>query len=376
MIHAGNHLAGTGASDWMTERNTAAKLVGTIVFETQLPQAADGLRRKGLIQFNHLNIIKGHTGEFQRLFVDQARDHVQAMNETGLRINGPVTQFSVPATAIHPSDLQGRFPLVFLCVKAHHTREALSQIRPHLAIEGAVVSIQNGLCELEIAEALGEERTVGAFVNFGADYLEPGLIHRGNRGAVVVGELDGRLSQRIEAVFDLLRVFEPNTVLSENILGFLWGKLAYAALLFATALTDDPIADVLAGSEYRSLLVSLAREPVAVALERGVSLEPFDGFDTGAFHPDAPGGAAERSMDDLVAFNRRSAKTHSGIWRDLAVRKRPTEVDAQLGMVERLGEEAGVGTPLTTGVVKQIHEIEAGVREMSPGNLEELGMLR
>ena len=306
------------------------------------------------------------------LFVDRARDHVQAMNESGLRINGPVTQFSVPATATHTSDLQGRFPFVFLCVKAHHTREALSQIQPHLAAEGAVVSIQNGLCELDIAEVLGEERTIGAFVNFGADYLEPGLIHRGNRGAVVVGELDGRLSQRIEAVVDLLRVFEPNALLTENIFGFLWGKLAYAALLFATALTDGSIADVLAAPPYRQLLVSLAREPVAVALERGVSLEAFDGFDPGAFHPEAPGGAAERSMDDLVAFNRGSAKTHSGIWRDLVVRKRPTEVDAQLGMVARLGEEVGVGTPLTNGVIKQIHEIEAGVRELSWENLEDL----
>ncbi|NIR78397.1 MAG: ketopantoate reductase family protein, partial [Gemmatimonadetes bacterium] len=52
---------------------------------------------------------------------------------------------------------------------------------------GAVVSIQNGLCELEIAAAVGPGRTVGAFVNFGADVLEPGVIHWGGRGAVVVG---------------------------------------------------------------------------------------------------------------------------------------------------------------------------------------------
>ena len=55
----------------------------------------------------------------------------------------------------------------------------------------------------------------------------------------------------------------------------------------------------------------------------------------------APEGAATRSLDDLVAHNRRSTKTHSGIWRDLAVRKRPTEVDAQLGIVVTLAREAG-----------------------------------
>jgi len=306
------------------------------------------------------------------LFVDQARDHIRAMNESGLRINGPVTEFSVPVRAIHTSDLQGQFPLVFLCVKAHQTREALSQLRPHLTDHGAVVSIQNGLCEMEIAEVVGPERTIGAFVNFGADYLAPGVIHRGNRGAVVVGETEGRLTRRIRTVHDLLLVFEPNAALTQNIFGFLWGKLAYAALLFATALTDDSIADVLSAEEYRSLFISLAQEPVAVALARGVSLEGFDGFDPGAFHPDAAAGAGEASLNDLVSFNRRSAKTHSGIWRDLTVRKRPTEVDAQLGMVARLGEAAGVGTPLTDLVIGQIHEIEAGERKQSWENLREL----
>jgi hypothetical protein len=74
-----------------------------------------------------------------------------------------------------------------------------------------------------------------------------------------------------------------------------------------------------------------------------VTPESFNGFDPAAYLPDAPQGAADKSLDDLVAFNRRSAKTHSGIWRDLAVRKRPTEVDAQLGIVVTLSREAATG---------------------------------
>ena len=74
----------------------------------------------------------------------------------------------------------------------------------------------------------------------------------------------------------------------------------------------------------------------------------------------------------LVAHNRKSAKTHSGIWRDLAVRKRPTEVDAQLGIVVRLGAEVGVPTPLTARVVELIHEIERGERAQSLAALDAL----
>ena len=309
------------------------------------------------------------------LFVDKVPDHVRAMNEKGLRIRGPVDESTTPVQATLPSGLRGRFPLVFLCVKAHHTGDALSQLEPHLAEEGAVVSIQNGLCELEIAEAVGAERTVGAFVNFGADYLEPGVIHRGNRGATVVGEISGAVTERAREIHGLLLHFEPRALLTENIFGFLWGKLAYAALLFATALTDDSIADVLAAREFRPILVSLAQEVVAVALARGVSLEAFDGFDPGAFQPGVPAHLPESSLDDLVSFNRASAKTHSGIWRDLAVRKRSTEVDAQLGWVVRIGRDVGIGTPLTTAVIRQIHQIEAGKRSQSWENLEELGAL-
>jgi 2-dehydropantoate 2-reductase len=73
-----------------------------------------------------------------------------------------------------------------------------------------------------------------------------------------------------------------------------------------------------------------------------------------------------------VAHNRRSIKTHSGIWRDLAVRKRRTEVDAQLGIVVRLGSEAGVATPITARLVELIHDIENGMRAQSLDALSEL----
>src|SRR5213075_1484850 len=139
--------------------------------------------------------------------------------------------------------------------------------------------------------------------------------------------------------------FDDRAAATANIWGYLWAKEAYGAMLFATALTNDSIADGLARPEYRGLYIALAREILAVALARGVHPEAFDGFDPAAYLPDAPPGAAERSLDQLVAHNRRSAKTHSGIWRDLAVRKRPTEVDAQLGIVVGVAHEAGLPSP-------------------------------
>jgi 2-dehydropantoate 2-reductase len=176
----------------------------------------------------------------------------------------------------------------------------------------------------------------------------------------------------VTAIRDAWRDFEPRAAATDNIWGYLWGKEAYGAMLFATALTNDSIADCLARAEHRPLYIALAREILAVATARGVQCEAFDGFDPSAYLPSAPPGAAEQSLDSLVAHNRKSAKTHTGIWRDLAVRKRPTEVDAQLGIIVSLGREAGVPVPLTARLVQLIHEIERGERPMGAAALQTL----
>ncbi len=124
-------------------------------------------------------------------FVDTVDEHVAAIDRAGLHITGPIADFTVRAPAFTPQTLRGEWDNIILATKAHHTEAATRALLPHLTSAGCVISAQNGLNELAIADIVGAERTVGAFVNFGADYLEPGVIHYGGRGAVVVGEIDG-----------------------------------------------------------------------------------------------------------------------------------------------------------------------------------------
>ena len=303
-------------------------------------------------------------------FVDRAEDHVAAINRAGLRIEGPLAQFVSKVPAFLPEDLVGEFAHVVLAVKAQDTAEATQALSPHLSRDGYVVSAQNGLNELVIKTIVGDSRTMGCFVNFGADYLEPGLIQYAGRGAVVLGEIDGRVTPRIGELHRALRDFDDGAIVTTNIWGYLWGKLAYGAQLFATALTNDSIADALADPRYRDVYVEVAREVMRVARARHITPEGFNGFDPHAFAPDAERGVAERSLDEMVAFNRRSAKTHSGIWRDIAVRKRRTETDAQLGLIVTLGTEAGVATPLVSRLIELMHEVEGGKRPQSHTTLD------
>jgi len=116
----------------------------------------------------------------------------------------------------------------------------------------------------------------------------------------------------------------------------------------------------------------LARGVMAVASRRGVVPVGFNGFDPSCFAPGASSEAARASIAALAEFNRHTAKTHSGIYRDLAVRKRTTEVDPQIGVIAELGRACGVETPALRRLVELIHDIEDGRREMAYTTFERL----
>ncbi|EED33212.1 2-dehydropantoate 2-reductase [gamma proteobacterium NOR5-3] len=303
--------------------------------------------------------------------VDIVESHVDAMRSGGLSIEGPVDTFRQALIADTPETLQGKFRRVILAVKAHHTDAALDQLIKHLSDDGFVVSAQNGLNEKRIAERIGSERTMGCFVNFGADWLEPGRILYGNRAAVALGELDGTMTPRLNNMHGLFRVVEPDAVMTDNIWGYLWGKLGYGALLFATALTPESMADAMASPAHRAVYGALGSEVMRLAVAEGVTPLGFNGFDTQAFiRQDREG--IEQSIAAMVAHNRNTAKTHSGIYRDLAVRKRKTEVDAQMGIMLTIGEHHGIPTPAIAGLCSLIHDIEEGRRAQSMELLDEM----
>ncbi|HEY2131884.1 MAG TPA: 2-dehydropantoate 2-reductase N-terminal domain-containing protein [Acetobacteraceae bacterium] len=305
-------------------------------------------------------------------FVDVAADHVAAIRANGLTITGPIDNFTVSAPAVTPDQLSGVWQHVFLAVKAHHTQAACRALTPHLAQDGYVLSLQNGLCERIIQEIVGRDRTMGAFVNFSADWMAPGEIMFGGRGAVVLGEVNGAMTPRLAALHELMLEFEPNAIMTDAIWGYLWGKLGYGAMLFAQALGQMGIADCLARPELLPVWRELGRESVQVALAEGVDPKGFNGYDPVAFMPNASRSAIKASVDAMVAFNRPNAKTHSGVWRDLAIRKRATEVDVQIAPIVEVGARHGIACPTVSRLVQMIHEVEAGTRPMTDDNLLEL----
>jgi 2-dehydropantoate 2-reductase len=279
------------------------------------------------------------------LLCDADPAHVEAINQRGLTICGPVENFTVQARAVLPGALPASLARAAVAVKSHHTAAAAELLRGRLDPDGYVVSFQNGLTADALSAVAGPGRVIASFVNFGADVLEPGRIMQGNVGTFRVGEPGGGISERVLELAGVL----PYAQATGNIMGFLWGKEAYGAMLWAGAVSDLSIADSLADPKWRPLMLAIAREVLAQAPVRP---EGFDGFE-----PDD----LEGSLARLVVFNQQSAKSHSGIYRDLMVRKRKTEVDGQLGDLKG---------PLTSLTAELIRAIERGERTCEVANLE------
>jgi 2-dehydropantoate 2-reductase len=276
---------------------------------------------------------------------DADADHVAAIREHGLIIEGPVNEFTVAAHAITPDELPDQITHAIVAVKSLHTRAAAELLRSRLTPDGSVLTVQNGLTADHLVAAVGRDRVVSSFVNVGADVMGPGRILQGNVATFRVGELDGgRITLRVRAFADAL----PYAEVTDNVLGFLWGKEAYGAMLWAGAVSDLTIAEHLEDPRYRPVMIAIAREVLAQA---PVTVDGFDPNDL------------EGSLDRLAAFNRNSAKKYSGIYRDLVVRKRKTEIDEML---------RDVNGPIFNKVAEIIHDIEDGRRVNSRANLDEL----
>lgn len=310
------------------------------------------------------------------IFCDVAEEHVNKINSDGLTIEGLEETFTVKAEAFTPEQLvERRQPLstVFLCVKAHHTEKALTPLLPLLTPSSEVVSLQNGLCERRISKMIGAERTIGCFVNFSADYIEPGKILYGGVASLYLGELDGRISPRILALKDKLQVWGPAEV-TDNIWGFLWGKMSYAGLLYATALVDETMATVVRRRDLRGMLMELCAEILETADREGVQPLGFDDWEPSLVYPRETRDPEklDAQLEKLAGRMDANKKQKSGIWRDLAVRKRKTEVDAQLVPILEIGQNHGIEMPLLAALIEAIKEIEFGVRPMGWGNLYEM----
>lgn len=310
-----------------------------------------------------------HAGGVPVQLIDSDAGHVAAIRRNGLQLQTPVETMVSDLPVYGLDDAPAELGRVLLAVKAQATATATAWIAPRLASDGYIASMQNGLNEATIAGHVGAGRTVIAFVDLFADVLEPGVIKDGGSGAMALGEYAGGASDRVRKLAEDLRHWGTPTV-TDNVAGFLWSKLGFGAMLTATALADADMSVLI--DRHRAAMNGLAAEVFDVAAAEGIRLESFDAFDPGSY---MRGAAPERNAaatDGLIKWLSTQTKTRSGIWRDIAVRKRPTEVPTQYEPVIEIAAQHGLKLPLVEELVTLIKQLESQSIAMGEEHLHTL----
>jgi 2-dehydropantoate 2-reductase len=243
----------------------------------------------------------------------------------------------------------------------------------HLAPDGFVVSMQNGLEAERVAGVVGAARTIPACLTFGAYYDGPGRVVYSGPGTLAVGELDGRVTDRVRALARALADFHP-TAASPDVQGLRWSKLALTTVYFGTATVDADVPDLLERPACRAALGALAGEVADLAAVLRIHLAPLDGFDPRVFasgRADPVGVAAAWAAQ--AAYWRRGVTRRTGIWRDLALRRRRTEAEPILGALIAAAEGAGQPVPRIRALARIMAELESGHRALAPTHLDDLG---
>jgi 2-dehydropantoate 2-reductase len=255
-----------------------------------------------------------------------------------------------------------------IAVRSNYTPDALNTVLPHLADDGLLVSMQNGINPPLLQERVGPDRTVGMGIRMGSRKVAPGHLHTSTRGHLYIGHLHGRTTPQLENLNKLLNeVME--TEISDNILGVLWSKLTYTCLGYYGSLADASLATSCADEVSRRNLTEFFGEVVAVGHAVGARWIRLAEYNPPDFHSSNP-------FDKRFAAVNEFAKS----WR-LDDRKGPlrqiqqgikTEVDFTLAYVVREGEKLKIPTPLCRKVLDMIHELETGKRQLSLKNYAEL----
>ncbi len=275
---------------------------------------------------------------FDVTLVDVWKEHMDAVNERGLSIQAAGEERIIknirgttdPAAA-------GKADLIVVFVKSTATSEAMKGAMSLVGPDTAVLTLQNGLGNVEkLAAVAGSERVVAGITGHGSTLLGPGKIRHAGQGDTIIGEPDGTISERLQKIGAMFEQAKIPTRLSNNVIGLIWGKLlvnvGINALTAMTGLRNGRMTEV---PEAEELLIAAVKEGMAVAAAAGITLE----------------------TDDPVEYTKKVARmtgpNRSSMLQDV-MNKRLTEIDVINGAIVDKGKRLGVTTPINLALTNLI----------------------
>ena len=302
--------------------------------------------------------------------VDANVEHVKALNENGAKVTGKV-EFAAKVKAITPQEMQGVYDTVIYLVKQTFNDVALEQLKGHLDENSVVCTLQNGIPEYSVAKLLGENRVAGGVVGWGASMVGPGVSELTTAESGLefdIGEIDGKTTDRILKIKELLELMCPTHIL-DNLMGVRWNKIiANSAMSGMSAVLGCTFGDILDNPEALLRAKFIANECINVCKASGVHMAVRHGYDHGNLLYFET--KSEMLVKDWV-FKKiwePHRKLKASMLQDLE-KGIKCEIDYINGTVVEIGEKYGVPTPVNKQVVAIVKAIEAGKLKSQMSNV-------
>ena len=303
--------------------------------------------------------------------INRNKEHVAALREKGATINGTV-ELNVPVTVLTPDEMSGEYDVILLLTKQLHNKEVVTFLKEHLAEDGVIVTLQNGLPEPEIAEIIGENRTMGCVVEWGATLSAPGvctLTSEPESLSFHMGKMEGITDERFAEVKALLELMCP--VHEEpNLIGARWYKLMINATFSGLGtVVGGVFGDVSENAAARKVAIRCMKECIDVGHAAGAEFAPVQGKNiTALFYYK---NAIKRGIATLLIpiAMKKHRNIEPSMLQDQKMGK-PCEIDAINGIVCAWGKKCGVGTPINDKIVEIVKQCESGALRLCSENIK------
>ena len=268
--------------------------------------------------------------------------HVDAIKSRGLKVSGISGERIVKPKAVTTTQEVGKVDLIIISVKSYDTKQAAKEALNMIHHNTVVLTIQNGLGNIEkLCEIIGEKHVVGGVTMQGSTLVKPGEIYHAGKGPTIIGELNGEITNRIKRIAETFNKAKIETQITQNIWGVLWDKLIINVGINAlTAILRVRNGELIKIPEIRDIMIEAVKEAVNVAKALNIKLE------------------IEDHVRKVIEVAEATANNKSSMLQDIEKGKR-TEIDYINGAIVKLGKKLKIKTPVNktlTAIVKAIFQ--------------------